>query len=48
MVRAWIDGPATAEYDRKRTFVLGFSQGMMMAGALILADPERASPAPCY
>ena len=41
LLRAWLDGPATAEYDRARTFVLGFSQGMMTAGALILADPQR-------
>lgn len=40
-VRAWIDGPATAEYDRSRTFLLGFSAGMMTAGALILDDPAR-------
>src|SRR5271170_2240615 len=30
-IRAWADGPATAEYAREHTFVLGFSQGMMMA-----------------
>ena len=40
-VGAWLDGPATAEYDRKCTYVLGFSAGMMMAGALILDDPSR-------
>lgn len=40
-VRAWVDGPATAEYDRKRTFLLGFSAGMMTAGALVLDDPAR-------
>jgi phospholipase/carboxylesterase len=40
-IRRWIDGPAAAEYDRKQTFVLGFSQGMMAAGALILDDPRR-------
>ena len=40
-VRAWADGPATAEFDRTRTYVLGFSQGMMVAGALILDDPAR-------
>jgi phospholipase/carboxylesterase len=40
-VRAWIDGPATAEYDRSRTYVLGFSAGMMAAGALIFDDPAR-------
>ena len=40
-IRAWTDGPAVAEYDRKRTYVLGFSQGMMTAGALILDDPAR-------
>jgi phospholipase/carboxylesterase len=41
MIRQWIDGPATADYDRKQTFVLGFSQGMMTAGALIIHDPKR-------
>jgi phospholipase/carboxylesterase len=40
-VRAWIDGPATAEYDRTRTFLIGFSAGMMTAGALVLDDPAR-------
>lgn len=40
-VRAWIDGPATAEYDRSRTYLLGFSQGMMVSGALMLDEPER-------
>ena len=41
MIRTWIDSPAVAEYDRNRTYVLGFSQGMMTAGALILDDPTR-------
>jgi phospholipase/carboxylesterase len=40
-LRAWMDRHAAAEYDRKRTYVLGFSQGMMTAGALILDDPTR-------
>jgi len=40
-VRAWVDGPAAAGYDRERTFVLGFSAGMMTAGALVLDDPAR-------
>jgi phospholipase/carboxylesterase len=40
-IRAWADGPDTAEFARDRTFVLGFSQGMMTAGALILDDPRR-------
>jgi phospholipase/carboxylesterase len=40
-VRAWVDGPAAAEYDRTRTFLLGFSAGMMTAGALVLDDPGR-------
>jgi phospholipase/carboxylesterase len=40
-VRAWIDGPAVAEYDRARTYLLGFSAGMMTAGALVLDDPTR-------
>ena len=29
------------EYNRDRTFVLGFSAGMMMAAALVLDDPAR-------
>ena len=41
MLRTWLDGPDVAKYNRKRTFVLGFSAGMMMAGALALDDPER-------
>jgi phospholipase/carboxylesterase len=45
MLRAWIDGSATAGYDRKRTFVLGFSQGMMTAAALLLDDPARLAGA---
>jgi phospholipase/carboxylesterase len=45
MLRAWIDSSATAEYDRKRTFVLGFSQGMMTAAALLLDDPARLAGA---
>jgi phospholipase/carboxylesterase len=45
MLRAWLDGSATAEYDRKRTFVLGFSQGMMTAAALLLDDPARLAGA---
>jgi phospholipase/carboxylesterase len=40
-VRAWVDGPAAAEYDRTRTYLLGFSAGMMTAGALVLNDPTR-------
>jgi phospholipase/carboxylesterase len=40
-VRAWIDGPACAAYDRNRTYLLGFSQGMMVVGALVLDDPAR-------
>ena len=45
MLRAWIDSSATAEYDRKRTFVLGFSQGMMTAAALLLDGPARLAGA---
>jgi phospholipase/carboxylesterase len=40
-VRAWADGPAAAEYDRTRTYLLGFSAGMMTAAALVLDDPSR-------
>jgi phospholipase/carboxylesterase len=40
-VRAWVDGPDVAAYDRSRTFLLGFSAGMMLAGALVLDDPAR-------
>jgi phospholipase/carboxylesterase len=45
MLRTWIDSPATTDYDRKRTFVLGFSQGMMTAAALLLDDPFRLAGA---
>jgi phospholipase/carboxylesterase len=45
MLRTWIDSSAMAEYDRKRTFVLGFSQGMMTAAALLLDDPSRLAGA---
>ena len=40
-LRAWLDGTDVANYNRRRTYVLGFSAGMMMAGALVLDDPER-------
>ncbi|HEY5349871.1 MAG TPA: hypothetical protein VIJ64_09065 [Candidatus Lustribacter sp.] len=40
-VRTWVDGPDAAGYDRHRTFLLGFSAGMMTAGALVLDDPSR-------
>ncbi len=40
-IRAWVDGPALAGYDRDRIFLLGFSAGMMTAGALVLEDPAR-------
>ena len=40
-VRAWLDGPDAATYNRQRTYVLGFSAGTIMAGALILNDPAR-------
>jgi phospholipase/carboxylesterase len=40
-LRAWADGPAAAEYDRAQTYLLGFSAGMMTAGALVLDDPAR-------
>jgi phospholipase/carboxylesterase len=39
--RDWIDGPACASYNRERTYLLGFSAGMIMAAALVLDDPER-------
>jgi len=45
MLRAWLDSSATADYDRKRTFVLGFSQGMATAAALLLDDPARLAGA---
>jgi phospholipase/carboxylesterase len=38
VLRAWLDEAAPLP---QRCFVLGFSAGMMMAGALILADPAR-------
>jgi phospholipase/carboxylesterase len=41
LVRAWLDGPPAAHYQRDRTFVLGFSAGMMMAAALVLDEPSR-------
>lgn len=40
-VRGWLDGPQTAAYNRRRTYLFGFSAGMMMAGALLLDDPPR-------
>jgi phospholipase/carboxylesterase len=40
-VRAWLDGPDTAAFNRERTYLFGFSAGMMMGGALLLDDPDR-------
>ncbi len=40
-VRGWLDGPQTAGYNRERTYLFGFSAGMMMGGALFLDDPGR-------
>ncbi len=37
--RAWLDRPDVAL--GKRCYLLGFSAGMMMAGALLIDDPER-------
>jgi phospholipase/carboxylesterase len=45
MLRTWMDSSATADYDRTRTYVLGFSQGMMTAAALLLDDPARLAGA---
>jgi phospholipase/carboxylesterase len=39
-VRAFTDAPQAAEYDRARTYLLGFSAGMMLAGA----DARRSGP----
>lgn len=39
--RNWADGPALDGYAREKTYLLGFSAGMMMAGALLLDDPQR-------
>lgn len=41
LLRDWLDGPACAGYDPKRTYLLGFSAGMIMAAALALDDPLR-------
>lgn len=40
-LREWIDGPACAPYNRRRTYLLGFSAGMIVAAALALDDPGR-------
>jgi phospholipase/carboxylesterase len=40
-VRTWLDGPQMASYSTQRTFLFGFSAGMMMAAALLLDDPAR-------
>ena len=39
--RTWLDGPDAGAYAPTRTYLLGFSVGMMMAGALLLDDPQR-------
>ena len=39
--RAWLDEVEPAGNDRPRTYLLGFSAGMMMAGALLLDEPTR-------
>ncbi len=41
MFRTWLDGGSTAAFDRTHTYLIGFSAGMMMAGALLLDDPAR-------
>jgi len=38
-VRAFVDGPDAGSYER--TYLFGFSAGMMTAGALVLDDPQR-------
>jgi len=38
-VRAFVDGPDARRYER--TYLFGFSAGMMTAGALVLDDPQR-------
>jgi phospholipase/carboxylesterase len=45
MLRAWLDGAEVAQYNRERTYVLGFSAGMMMGAALLLDDPARLAGA---
>lgn len=40
-LRDWLDGPAAAAYAHDQTYLVGFSAGMMMAGALVLDDPKR-------
>jgi phospholipase/carboxylesterase len=40
-LRAWLDGPEAGAFEREGTYLLGFSAGMMMAGALLLDDPRR-------
>jgi phospholipase/carboxylesterase len=40
-VRSWLDGGEPMKYRRERTYLLGFSAGMMMAAALVLHDPAR-------
>jgi phospholipase/carboxylesterase len=40
-VRGWLDGPEAAGFNRERTYVFGFSAGMLMASALLLDDPAR-------
>jgi phospholipase/carboxylesterase len=39
-LRAWLDEVEPPSPER-RCYLLGFSAGMMMAGALLLADPQR-------
>lgn len=38
-LRAWLDRPDNSRFTR--VYVCGFSAGMMMAGALVLDDPQR-------
>lgn len=41
VLRTWIDGPACSSYNRARTYLLGFSAGMIVAAAMALDDPTR-------
>lgn len=41
LLQAWLDGLDPAQYDLERLMLLGFSAGMLIAGALLLDRPSR-------
>lgn len=41
LIHAWLDGLDAKRFDLSRLVLMGFSAGMLIAGAVLLARPER-------